>query len=130
MTIFAEVDWTTIAGSAGAAMTTVGGGGAAIVKFLLNHLRERAKEQREHESSIMARMENITTQFNATVKETQQTHRADSRETITTLLSIQRETVDAVGALGMRVAELGHAIQELRSEVARKQDRGNGADAT
>lgn len=123
MPTFADVNWETILGSGAAALATVGGGAAAAVRFLLGHLRERAAEQRGHETAMMLRMEAITAKFDATVREAQQTQRADSRETITTLLGIQRETVEAVAALGTRVGELGAAIQELRREVAGKQDR-------
>lgn len=126
MAFFADIDWQTIGGSAVAALGMVGGGLTAIGKVVLAHLKVQAAEQHTHESEMMARMEAITAKFDATVREMQISQRTDSRETITTLLGIQRETVEAVNNLGKRVSDLGGAITELRGEVARKQDRTAG----
>jgi hypothetical protein len=131
---FAEIDWPTVATAAGGAFTVVTGviGGAG--KFLLDHLSKQRDIQRAHEADMLKRVETLADQnreavakvaadFEQTARDLTRESREDGRKMTQTLLTIQRETVGAVGSLTQRVGELGTAISALQQEMHRKADR-------
>ena len=126
MPLFADIEWATVATTAVSILTVVGGGFGWLVNAMLSHLKTQREEQRHHETGIMTRIEAVTGRFDATAREIQTEMRKESRETISTLLKIQSETVEAVADLSGRVGELGIALNELRTEVGRKADKHTG----
>ena len=117
--LLADVDWSAVLTTGVSVLTVAGGAVAGLLKLVLSHLKDQRKEQREHETLIMTRVEGLADKFDLSVRE----FRAEQRQTIDTLLKIQGETVEAVSDLGHRVSDLGSAIHELRTEVGRKMDR-------
>lgn len=103
----------TVLGAIGTALYTV-------IKLFLSHLSNREEKQQKHETDIMTRMERMITQveqlgnrFDASVKEARQ----ENRQTIDTLLKIQKETVESISDLGNQVTGLSTAINELRVDM-------------
>ena len=117
--LLADVDWSAVLTTGASVLTVAGGAVAGLLKLVLSHLKDQRKEQREHETLIMTRVEGLADKFDLSVRE----FRAEQRQTIDTLLKIQGETVEAVSDLGHRVSDLGSAIHELRTEVGRIMDR-------
>jgi hypothetical protein len=139
--VFADTDWSTVVTAAVAAFltvaTTIGGG----IGWLLNWRSKQEDKERKYSTEMMTRfealvgkVESISTEFRTAnrdmAKDFQGTAtslakeaRTESREVMKTLLNIQSEAVEAVGGLATEVRALGMALNELRLELDRKQDK-------
>lgn len=127
--LFADTDpnaisWQALLGTAVTAVVTLLGGLGSIAKLFLDHVKQEASYQREHEANMVkqqhdaaaemaAQYQQIAEKFDATVKET----REDQKQSTRMILDIQKTTIETMDKLGQEVRELGTAVQELRRSL-------------
>lgn len=138
--LLADIDWESVIKTAIGALITAGGSAGIIAKFFWKQWCDEKEKQRDHERDMQTRFENITkdmqTRFETTAQKFAETTvaiqkeaAADNRETVKTLLSIQREAVNAVNELAVKVNDLGNAINHMgyitdRTEKTEGEDSG------
>ncbi len=144
--IFAEVDttpiWTT--GGAVALLATLGGGARWLLNWFkevasaqqahekslsdkwANHENEQVKTANEHEKAtikeldgLFLRYDAVCSRFDVTVKDLHQQQAKEASQTISTLLAIQKEMLNAVLALRQQSEKVEALVVELRNQVER-----------
>lgn len=132
-------------GSGIAAITLVGGGVGAALKMFFTHLREKREAEakargveqeaqkveaetwrvylKEQADAQRVHVKELVEKFDVTVKEMQadtssqaDRQRSDNRESIATLLTIQRAAFESINKLSDQVGQLGDAIGGLQGK--------------
>jgi uncharacterized membrane-anchored protein len=87
-----------------------------VVRFL-QHIADADKKNRESHAALVTRVECIASDFKAGQAQIVSDFRDEHRQTVTQLISVNREAVSAMGAVSDRVGDLGRGVGELRTEV-------------
>lgn len=91
----------TMAGTIASGLTA---GAVAAIKIFVSYLERRDKNQQESAEALVDRVEKVADRFEAWDK----IYREEQRETVKTMLAIQKESVTATQALTSRIDALDH----------------------
>jgi hypothetical protein len=126
--LLADIDWISILGAIGASIATVAAAAGTAGKYLLGYFERMQKAQRDHDSSVISRVDAMGARFETAFRDVNQAHQNEARQTINTLMKIQSETVTAITRQSAQVSEMVKALDDLRLEIARKEDKKEFAE--